>query len=125
MLLLLVSLTPSSCRLNCVFPVSFSQSENGFIESFFSPCLSAQPSAWGHSINCSGMFCFQFPLFRCFRLLSSSKKWGCVSPWMSLRTIAESSILTSGVTFAPEDICHCLETFLFVTTGGSGCSRIS
>ena len=69
----------------------------GFIEPFFSACISAQPSVWGHSINCSGMFCFQFPLSDVLDSFPAVRNGGRISPGVCHgEQYQRAVILTSG-----------------------------
>jgi len=117
----------SSCRKQIVYFLSHFQSQkNGLYWTIFLCLHFSTTFCLGTFYKLQRHVLLPVSSFRRFRFLSSSQKWGMYfSRGVSWRTIPESSDSHLRVTSPPEDICHCLETFLFVTTGGSGGSWIS
>ena len=117
----------SSCRKQIVYFLShFLSQKNGLYWIIFLSLHFSTTFCLGTFYKLQWHVLLPISSFRRFRFLSSSQKWGTYfSRGVSWSTIPESSDSHLRVTLPPEDICHCLETFLFVTAGGSGCSWIS
>ena len=117
----------SSCRKQTVYFLShFLSQKNGLYWIIFLSLPFSTTFCLGTFYKLQWHVLLPISSFRCFSFLSSSKKWGTYfSRGMSWRTIPGSRDSHLRVTLPPEDICHCLETSLFITTGACGCSWIS